>query len=312
MNMKRAYIIAGVVICILVGVQVASAEEIAVGPTLEKSSFKPALPAPFPAKDFLTSLVGLVPDNLGIVETKFWESPELHKLCSKPRVIGFPEKDLRGARLSEFNCFVFFDGDVQRLKSRRSDMERLKHRDMEFDVPRDATLILLGGSFVDNIPRAIANAGGAQSCDRCVTREGSKDTTCTLTDLPINPVCSVTQYMDIKAMVISGMTYQRSLTGCSWYVEGPWSGTADVCFVKASGGGRINADCSRRFGVDATDGDFTIFLGSGDGFVEADTGDTIYVGDGVDLLFIHDKGGTAKVVKPRDAMPCLRIISAED
>lgn len=285
-------------------------EQVVVAPAVQNCAFVPKLPDPFPHKEFLVNLAALFPNHPGVAETRFWESRELYELCSNPRVIGFPERDMGHALLVGYDCFIFYGGDVERLQSKRGDMELVRHRGMELNLPRDATVIVLGGEFRDTtqfpgMPRAAAGI-----CDRCSAGEGTR-TTCMLKDAPLKAACGVVRYDDIQATVISGETYQRSLASCSWYVEGTWSGTADVCYIKARGSGKINADCATRFGIDARDGDYTIFLGDGDGFVMADTKDTIYAGEGVNLLFIHDAGGRARVITPRDGMPCLRIIDME-
>ncbi len=294
-------------VCVgLVLSSVVSAEELVVAPTLEKSPFKPAVVAPKPIdRDFIAYLKTLK-DHPGVIETAF-TTPELHAVCKNPRVISYNEKDLHGAVLKN-DCVIFFQGDVQRVISPRADMEQVRHGAAEFFIPRDATMIILEGELKDSIPRSIITPP-AVVCDRCTTKDAL--TTCTLKDAFV-PLCTVVQYKAERASAVWGQTYGRSFSSCAWYVEGTGdiSVSADSCTIKAVGSGKINADCAARFAIDARDGDHTLFLGAGDGWVVGDSGDTIYATESVNLLFIDNSAGPAKVIKPADSMPCMRIINA--
>ncbi len=247
----------------------------------------------------------LLKDNPGIVETYF-TSKDLFEICPKPRAITYNEKDLHGQVLKDFNCFVFFNGDVERMKSRRTDFDYLKYGAAQFFVPKNSTLIVLSGSIKDSASTPIS-VSAPMGCESCVTDESSKLTTCAMKDMP-KAVCNVVQYKDIRAMAIWGNT--SSLSACNWYVEGSGdiSVNADACSIKTMGSGKINADCRSRFAIEALEGDHSVFIGSGDGFVIGDSGDTIYAGSGVNLFFIDNSTGPAKVVKTSDDMPCMRII----
>jgi len=196
------------------------------------------------------------------------------------------------------------------LISSRSDMEYVGHGAIKFFIPRDATLIILEGEVKDTIPRSIITPPTA-ACDRCITKEGAQLTTCALKEVPA-PLCTVAQYTADHAMAVWGQTYRQSLSSCAWYAEGSGdiSVSAERCTIKAVGSGKINADCASRFAIDARDGDHTIFLGAGDGWVVGDSGDTIYATEAVNLFFIDNSAGPAKVIKPADSMPCMRIIRA--
>ena len=280
------------------------AEELVVASTLEKSPFKPSVVAPKPIdRDFIAYLKTLK-DYPGVIETAFTTS-DLHAVCKKPRVISYNENDLHGAALTN-DCFIFFQGDVQRLISPRADMEQVRYGATQFFIPRNAAMILLEGELKDSIPRGIITPPSAV-CDRCATKDAL--TTCALKEAPA-PLCTVVQYKAERASAVWGQTYGRSLSSCAWYAEGTGdiSVSAEHCMIKAVGSGRINADCAARFAIDAREGDHTIFLGSGDGWVVGDSGDTIYATEAVNLLFIDNSAGPAKVIKPADQMPCMRII----
>lgn len=293
---------------------VACAEEAVVGRTLKQSSFVPTIetPAVF-ERDFVAYLKGLR-EHPGVVETSFTTKPR-YDMCRKPRVISYPERDLMGGVIEGHDCFIFFDGDVQRLKTTRNDMEHLEYQGMEFFVPRDSAIVILGGRFLDNMSRSQATSPSV--CNRCSTDARSSLTTCELRDVVPAPTCHVVRYDDINAVALWGLTYGRSLAQCEHYVEGmDVSVSGEVCTVKSLGQGKINADCNARFAIEAREGVNTIFIsGYGDGFVKMTNEDTVYAGEGVNLIVVDNSAAPAqrgKVVTSKDEMPCMRIITAEE
>ena len=171
--------------------------------------------------------------------------------------------------------------------------------------------MVLNGEFRDNIAIPLPPRSG--ECDRCSFDDSNQLTTCEMKDVPAAPVCNAVSYPDMKTMIIWGRTYQRSIGVCDHYIEGkaPLRVLGANCQVVASGDGKINANCTNRFAVDAREGNHEIFLSDGDGYVLADNEDTIYAGKGVDLLFIDNKSGQGKVVAPKKDMPCMRIIQSK-
>ncbi len=314
--MKRIIILSSVA-CLVIALACgfAFAEDVVVGPTLEKSVFKPEVPAP-PVfeRDFVARLKTLG-QHPGVVETSFITKP-LYDMCRKPRVISYAEADLMDGELIDYDCFVFFDGDVERLRSRRNDMELLQHRDMKFYIPRDSALVILNGRFKDNVSAPV-EPEEMKACDRCSTDEDSKLSTCKLMDEPLNPLCHGIRYEDLNVTIVWGLTYQRSLAVCNHYAEGaPVSVSGDVCYIKATGGGKINANCRTRFGIEATNPEKnTIFIsGPADGFIRMTNEDMVYAGEGVNLIFVDNSSAPAergKVVTTAEENPCLRIIAAE-
>lgn len=289
---------------------VAMAEQVVVGPTMEKSLFKPAIEAPqiFTQEEMMT-LKGYFPNHPGVAETFFVTKP-LYEMCQRPRALIAQEK-LGPDALDKYDCFMFSEGNVERLVSKKSDKEMVKYRGAEYFLPRDSTIMVLNGEFMDNI--AIPLPPRAGECDRCSFDDSNRLTTCEMKNLPAAPACNAITYPDMKTTIIWGRTYQRSIGMCDHYVEGkaPLRVLGANCQVVASGDGKINANCTNRFAVDAREGNHDVFLSDGDGYVLADNEDTIYVGKGVDLLYIDNKSGQGKVVAPQKDMPCMRIIQSK-
>ena len=311
LRMVMAFAVA-VLLCASVS-NVYAQEEVSIGPTLEKSDFKPELPKPFPTREFLTSIKELLPDNLGVVNgPKFWSAEELHELCQKPFVIA-TEKIVEPQILINYNCFIFMKGDVKRVTvsaMKQAGMEVIEYGGMRVKIPAGSTIMLINGKFYDNLPRNLSSPA-VKNNGTCVSDPESGISTCSMVEMD-KPVCRVTEYRDANMTVVDKLLSGVPLASCEAYVEGEGTVSGDVCFVKALGAsGKINIDCMRRFGLDASAGEYDIFLSDADGFVMANGGSNIYVGNGVQLLFIDNSKGSAKVIKPQDSMPNMRIISAE-
>lgn len=310
--MNKFLVLVVIVVGALLWATVAIAEQVVVGPTMQKSIFKPAIEAPkiFTQMEMET-LKGYFPNHPGVAETFFITKP-LYKMCQRPRAFIAQERLDRMALVKEkFDCFMFAEGDVERLRSKHSDLEKVRYKGREYFLPRDSTIMVLNGKFKDNIsiPRPSKFAG----CDRCSFDKSNQLTTCDMNALSAEPSCNVIRYSDMNTTIIWGRTYQRSLGVCDHYVEGtaPLRVLGANCSVVAKGDGKINANCTNRFAVDARAGDHEVFVSNGDGFVMADHEDTIYAGKGVNLLFIDNKGGQSKVIVPEQDMPCMRIIQSK-
>ena len=307
--MNKFLIILCLVVSAILWTAAAMAEQVVVGPTMEKSIYRPAIEAPkIFTQEEMATLKGYLPNHPGVAETFFTTKP-LYEMCQRPRALIAQEK-LRPDALKKFDCFLFAEGDVVRLKSRRSDMEKVKYKGAEYFIPRDSAILVLNGEFKDNIPIPLPPKAG--ECDRCTFDDSNRLTTCEMNNLPKEPICNVIRYPDMKTTVVWGRTYQRSMGVCDHYVEGkaPLLVLGNNCQVVASGDGKINANCTNRFAVDAREGDHDVFLSNGDGYVLGDHADKIYVGKGVNLLYIDNKQGQAKVVVPQKDMPCMRVIKS--
>ena len=308
--MNKFLAVVGIVVSATLLATAAMAEQVVVGSTMGKSLFKPVIEAPkiFTPMEMET-LKGYFPNHPGVAETSFITKP-LYQMCQRPRALIAQER-LGPKALMKFDCFMFAEGDVVRLKSKHSDLEAVKYKGREYFLPSNSAIIVLNGKFKDNVP--IQRPLKAARCNRCSFDKSNRLTTCDMNALPAEPSCNVISYPDMNTTIIWGRTYQRSLGVCDHYVEGtaPLQVLGANCSVVAKGDGRINANCTNRFAVDARKGDHEVFLSNGDGYVLADHADTMYVGKGVNLLFIDNKAGQSKVIVPEQDMPCMRIIQSK-
>jgi len=303
-----------VVLCVIVSAMLwaaaAMAEQVVVGATMDKSLYKPAIEAPdLFTQEEMTTLKSYFPEHPGVAETFFITKP-LYEMCQRPRALIAQEK-LSPNALDKFDCFMFAEGNVERLVSKRSDKEKVRYKGRDYFLPRDSTIMVLNGNFDDNISVPLPPKRG--ECDRCSFDKNNRLSTCEMNDMPSMPICNIISYPDMKTKIIWGRTYQRSLGMCDHYVEGkaPLRVLGANCQIVASGDGKINANCTNRFAVDAREGNHDVFLSNGDGYVLGDHADTVYAGEGVNLFYIDNSAGQAKVIVPRKEMPCMRVIKSK-
>lgn len=312
-----------IVLCALVGFILgpaqnsALAEEVVVGPTLEKSEFKPKIDysMAFPSREHMqTTRKYLLEEQIGLVSgPQYWNSPREHELCPNPFVI-MTDMIVEPDVLMDYDCFIVLNGDLRRMTKSGwmwQDKELIEFNGKKYRFPANSSYILLNGRFIDNLPKRL-KARAPDECGSCETDEETKLTTCDLMDRE-KAICHDVEYRDVNMMVVNKLLQDTPISACHHHVEGQGTVSGDVCQVVALSDGKMNIDCSTRFMVDATNGAHDIFLSDSDGWLMANMGDKIYVGKGVNLLFIDRTSETsAVVVKPKDAMPCLRIIAVEE
>ena len=118
-------------------------------------------------------------DNPGVAETYFTTKP-LYSMCTKARALLYQVKMPRDA-LMDYNCFVFFHGDVVRTSA------YIEYQGMKLNIQPNSTFIVLNGKFIDT--RSGGAAGPSSQC-YAITYEGK------------------------NAMVIWGRTSMMPLSAC--------------------------------------------------------------------------------------------------